>query len=238
MRPHRHLSNEAAFQLNDAGFVIIPGPHSGDRIVELAAAYDEMMAQASGPEFKCGRSTDRLSDVLNRKASFDDIFLYPPLHEACQSVIGEPFTLSSFLGRTLRPNSPAQELHADLARNSEDAPLVGFIFMVDPFRKENGATRFVPASHCWPDLPSDRLIDTAAPCPDEALACGEAGSMVIFNGAVWHGHTANVTSGPRRSIQGYFIRRNARSSVDFSNRLLPGTLARMNTSARLLLGRS
>jgi hypothetical protein len=26
--------------------------------------------------------------------------------------------------------------------------------------------------------------------------------MIIFNGAIWHGHTANVTPDVRRSIQG------------------------------------
>ncbi len=92
--------------------------------------------------------------------AFDDIFLYPPLLAACRQVIGEPFKLSSFLARTLRPNTLAQDLHADLMRDSPDAPLIGFILMIDPFRQDNGATRFVPRSHNWPDAPSDRLTDT------------------------------------------------------------------------------
>jgi ectoine hydroxylase-related dioxygenase (phytanoyl-CoA dioxygenase family) len=59
--------------------------------------------------------------------------------------------------------------------------------------------------------------------------------MIIFNGAVWHGHTANITLGPRRSIQGYFVRRNARSGFDFRGRLLPAAVARMRPLARHLL---
>jgi len=166
---------------------------------------------------------------------FDDIYLHPPLLEACSHIIGESFKLSSFLGRTLRGGTPAQELHADLARDSADAPLLGFILMVDSFREENGATRFVPTSHNWTDLPCDRLSDTRAKYPGEVLASGERGTMIIFNGAIWHGHTANVTPDSRRSIQGYFVRRNAWSGFDFSNRLLPAVRGRMSPLARYLL---
>jgi Phytanoyl-CoA dioxygenase (PhyH) len=222
-------------QLIDSGFVVIRGPHSDQRLAELAVAYDRMMARASGPDFKIASTTIRLSNVLNYGPAFDDIFLHPPLHEACAHVIDEPFKLSSLLARTLRPNALAQDLHADMTRSSEDVPLVGFIFMVDAFREDNGATRFVPSSHGWPDLPTDRLTDTKSALAGEVLACGEPGSMIIFNGAIWHGHTANVTSKPRRSIQGYFVRRNARSVTDFTRCLLPETQARMNPSARYLL---
>lgn len=214
---------------------MIPGPHAGQQLAELASAYDDMMSLASGPDFRIASTTTRMSDVLNYGPAFDDIFLYPPLHEACVHVIGEPFKLSSLLARTLRPHAFAQDLHADLMRGSDDAPLVGFIFMIDPFRKDNGATRFIPASHKWPDLPSDRLTDTKGLYPGEVLGCGQAGSMLIFNGAIWHGHTANVTSEPRRSIQGYFVRRNAKSGADFPECLLPLTRARMSLSARYLL---
>jgi Phytanoyl-CoA dioxygenase (PhyH) len=230
------LPSQYIRQLIESGFVLIPGPVPGDRLAALATAYDEMMAAASGPDFKIANTTTRMSDLLNRGPSFDDIFLYPPLLNACSQIIGEPFKLSSFLARTLRPMTPHQELHADLSRDSPDAPLVGFILMVDAFREDNGATRFVPTSHCWTDLPTDRLPNTREECSGEVLACGEAGYMIIFNGAVWHGHTANITSVGRRSIQGYFVRRDARSVTDFSKSLLPTTLARLGPSAQYLLG--
>jgi len=59
--------------------------------------------------------------------------------------------------------------------------------------------------------------------------------MIIFNGAIWDGHTANVTSAARRSIQGYFVRRSARSGFDFRNRLLFAARTRMSPLARYLL---
>jgi ectoine hydroxylase-related dioxygenase (phytanoyl-CoA dioxygenase family) len=37
--------------------------------------------------------------------------------------------------------------------------------------------------------------------------------MIIFDAAVWHGHTANTTPKARRSIQGYFVRCGARQAM-------------------------
>ena len=229
------LPSHSVRQLVESGFVVVPGPVLGDSFNELTAAYDEVMAVAAGPDFKMASATDRMTDLLNYASAFDDIYLYPPLLRVCSQIIGEPFKLSSFLARTLRAGTPAQELHADVARGSEDAPLLGFILMIDSFREENGATRFVPTSHNWIDLPCDRMSDARAKYSGEVLGCGERGAMIIFNGAIWHGHTANVTPGPRRSIQGYFVRRSARSGFDFRNRLLPAARNRMSLLARYLL---
>lgn len=229
------LPSQSVRQLVESGFVVVPGPVSGDPFKKLTAAYDEVMAMAAGPDFNIGSTTTRLSDLILYASVFEEVYLYPPLLEACSHIIGEPFKLSSFLARTLRGGMPAQELHADLARGSEDAPLLGFILKIDSFREENGATRFVPTSHNWPDLPCDRLSDVRAKCPGEILGCGERGTMIIFNGAIWHGHTANVTPDSRRSIQGYFVRRSARSGFDFRNRQLPVARRRMSHLSRYLL---
>src|SRR5258705_6932984 len=91
------------------------------------------------------------------------------------------------------------------------------------------------ASGFQPDLPSARLSDARAKYSGEVLGCGERGSMVVFNGAIWHGHTANVTPDSRRSIQGYFVRRSARSGFDFRNRPLPTARRRISPLARYLL---
>jgi hypothetical protein len=229
------LPSQSVRQLVESGFVIIPGPTSGDLFNELTAAYDEVMALASGPDFKIASATTRMSDLLSYGPVFDDIYLYPPLLEACSHIVGQPFKLSSFLARTLRAGMPAQELHTDLPRDSDDAPLLGFILMIDSFREENGGTRFVPTSHNWTDLPCDRLADARARYSGEVLGCGERGTMIIFNGAIWHGHTANVTPDARRSIQGHFVRQSARSGFDFRNRLLPAARTRMSPLARYLL---
>jgi hypothetical protein len=225
----------AVSQLAEVGFLSMPGPFSSERFGALVKSYDEAMAGACGPNFNVGSTTTRMSDLLSFNAIFDEVFLYEPLLAISGRFFEQDFKLSSFLGRSLRPNTPTQALHADLPRNSEDAPLFGFILMIDPFLVENGATRFVPGSHSWPSVPAESMADPRSLHPKEQVRCGAPGTMILFDAAIWHGHTANVTSHPRRSIQGYFVRRNARQGLDFLSVLPDRVHARMNPIARYLL---
>lgn len=101
--------------------------------------------------------------------------------------------------------TPAQELHVDVHRDSADWPLVGFILMIDEFRSDNGATRFVPGTHRESGVPEKGMTDRRVDVDGQVLASGPAGSLIIFNGSAWHGHTANRCDEPRRSLQGAFI---------------------------------
>ena len=150
-------------------------------------------------------------------------------------VIGRPFKLSSLVARTLRPHMPAQGLHIDVHRGSADWPLLGFILMVDAFHPQNGATRFVPGSHQWAGKPEGSDAELQSDRNDQQLACGAAGSLLVFNGSTWHGHTANVTAVPRRSIHGAFIPREGKSATDFGARMTPDTRARLSAIARDIL---
>ena len=53
--------------------------------------------------------------------------------------------------------------------------------------------------------------------------------------SVWHGHTANSSDEPRRSIQGAYIRREAPSGVNLPERMRPETLARISPLAKYVL---
>jgi hypothetical protein len=229
------LPRDAASQLQERGFVVIPGPVPLGRMELLVGAYTAAVASANGDDIRIGSTSTRVSDFVNRGAELDGLYVFPPLLEACCRVIGRPFKLSSLLGRTLRPRSPAQELHVDVRRDSADWPLLGFILMLDEFRPDNGATRFVPGSHRWPGTPEETLSDPWAEHDGEVLACGDPGSLIMFNGSAWHGHTANTSSGPRRSIQGAFIPREGRAATDFAARMQPETRARLGPLARHVL---
>ena len=222
-------------ELQKQGFVVIPGPVPFDRLAGLADAYDTVMATATGVDIRIGSTTTRVSDFVNRGAEFDDLWVFPPVLETCRHVIGPTFRLSSLLGRTLRPHQPGQGLHVDVQRGSRDWPLLGFILMVDEFGPDNGATCFVPGSHRWPNSPPDTTSDEADSY-EQALACGPAGSMLVFNGSTWHGHTANKTDKPRRSIQGFFIPRGGRAATDFAGRMSLETRARLSPVAQYVLG--
>jgi hypothetical protein len=217
--------------LLDRGFVVIPGPIPLGRLARLQSAYDTAMLAATGDDIKVGSTTTRVSDLVNRGAEFDEIYTFPPLLDACRHVIGESFRLSSLLGRTLRPRQPSQGLHVDVQRESADWPLLGFILMVDGFTPDNGATCFVPGSHQWEKSP-DQSSDHAEP----VVACGDPGSLIVFHASTWHGHTANTTGEPRRSIQGFFIPRGGRPGTDFDARMSQETRERLSPLAHEVLG--
>ena len=229
------LSAEAASELHHQGFTVLPGPVPSERMESLTNAYTAAMSSASGPDVRVGSTSTRVSDFVNRGRDFDALYIFPPLLDACCRVIGQPFKLSSLQARTLRPHTPAQELHVDVRRDSTDWPLLGFILMIDAFRPENGATRFVPGSHQWLSAPEGTTSDLRADRTGQVLAYGPPGSLLIFNGSAWHGHTANTSDAPRRSLHGAFIPRAGQAATDFAARMQPDTRARLSALARHVL---
>jgi ectoine hydroxylase-related dioxygenase (phytanoyl-CoA dioxygenase family) len=224
-------------ELDGLGFTIIPGPVPVDELAQLAATYNAAVNDATSDDVKVGSTTTRVRDFVNRGPEFDRLYLHPPVLKACCHIIGRPFRLSTMHARTLRPGVPAQDLHVDYERDERGWTMLGFIFMIDEFRNDNGATRFVPGSHLWPDVPhalvGDR--DRKADYPGQVLACGPAGSILLFNGSVWHGHAVNHSDEPRRSIQGAYIRRDAESGENLLARMQPQTLSRISPLAKYVL---
>jgi hypothetical protein len=222
--------------LEPLGFTVVLDIVAADDVPRLAAAYDAAVSSALPADIRVGSTTTRVVDFVNRGEAFDMLYVCPPLLDACRQVIGPEFKLSSFHARTLHPRAPADDLHVDVRRHSRDWPLVGFIYMIDAFTAENGATRFVPGSHLWPHGPEDADADVSAARDRAVQACGAAGSLIVFNGSAWHGHSANHTDQPRRSLQGAFIPRDGRASTDFAGRMHPDTRARLSPIVRELLG--
>ena len=217
------LPAAALNDLRDVGFVVIPGPVDGPEVERLADAYDSAVAAASPEDVSVGSTTTSVSDLVNRGPAFDRLYVFAPVLEAACHIIGRPFRLSTMHARTVHPHMPAQTLHVDYAREDDGWPMVGFILMVDAFRSDNGATRFIPRSQHGPQT------------EPEVLACGPAGSLVLFNGSMWHGHSANASAEPRRSIQGALIRREAPSGADLPGRMRADTLARIGPLAQYVL---
>jgi len=221
------LNGVAIEGLERDGFVVLPGFVSAARAERLARAYDVAVESARPLDVRVGRTTTRVDDFVSRGPEFDDLYVFPPLLEAAHRIIGGPFKLSSLHARTLRPGAAVPELHVDVERESDAWPLVGFILMIDPFRSDNGATRFVPGSHLWTRPPTE--------ADASVFACGAAGSLIVFNGSAWHGHSANTSAEPRRSIQGAFIPRTGQAAVDWGRRAPPETLNRLGDLARYVL---
>src|SRR5215213_4145910 len=104
----KDLPAHAASELDERGFVVFPGVVPVDRMQRLAAAYNTAVTAATGDAVRVGSTSTKVSDFVNRGAEFEDLYVFPPLLEACRRVIGGPFELSSFAARTVRAGSKAQ----------------------------------------------------------------------------------------------------------------------------------
>jgi ectoine hydroxylase-related dioxygenase (phytanoyl-CoA dioxygenase family) len=182
------------------GFAVLRGPFGADLPAAIETARTAI-ASASPSEVHNGSTTSRVNGILERAPSLAALLDYPALLEIARSICGGRFRLSSFHARGVRPGAPGQRLHQDVETGAEGWPLTGFIWMIDAFTKTNGATRFVPGSSVIRSLPKWLLTSH----PDEVAACGMAGSLIVYDGSMWHGHGPNVPPQWRWSVQGAFV---------------------------------
>jgi hypothetical protein len=232
--PSGGLTAGAQAALEESGFVVLSGPFALDQLNAMADAYDAEVRTASADDTRAGSTSSRVVDFVNRGPVFDPLYVYPPLLNAAALTVGRPFKLSSLHARTLQPGAAVLDIHVDVERDSTDWPLLGFIFMVDAFTPANGATRFIPGSHRWSHSPTNARLEEFA--LQLVSACGDAGSLLVFNGSTWHGQGANASTRPRRSLQGAFIPRDGQAATDFGARMKRETLERLSPLAKRVLG--
>jgi hypothetical protein len=194
-----------------SGFVVIQRP-----VVDLRAAYDRAVATADERDVS-QKACTRVHDFVNRGAELD-LWRDPLLLAICERSFTRPYKLSSYHARAVNPGCGPQELHVDCERENGELALLGFVWMIDAFHEDNGATRFVPRGRSEP-----------------VVATGAMGSLVAYDGSILHGYGVNRTREPRRSLQGAFVLRTLPQGLDQRARLRPDTAARLDARARYLL---
>jgi hypothetical protein len=225
-------------QLDELGYLVLPGLMSPELLGRLRRRVDELFAEegaAAGSEFKQEPGARRLANLVNKGRVFEEVILTPELLDAMAHVLGPRFKLSSVNVRSADPHSPCdQPLHADSAAIVDD---VGYwvcnsVWMLDDFTAENGATRMVPGSHRWRKIPPPEMYE---PHPEQQLVTGKAGTVVVMNSHMWHGGTANRTGAPRRAMHVYYTRSDKPQQQWQKKWLSPEVQARLGPEARKIL---
>ena len=124
----------------------------------------------------------------------DEFAINPLLLKIIEGVLGLNFQISVATAMCPDPGTDPQGFHQDDGHYPLPRPRPTFIantlIALDDFTKENGATRLVPFSHNW-----------TAPVRQDVefeYAEMEAGSLLVFDGALWHSGGGNRTSEMRR----------------------------------------
>jgi ectoine hydroxylase-related dioxygenase (phytanoyl-CoA dioxygenase family) len=136
---------------------------------------------------------------INNLLTYDEVFWEVPLHDAVlpvvEAVLDRECLLSSFCSLVLGPGQEAQPIHEDTQLIPLPRPhipiTINAIWALSDFTATNGATRIVPGSHKY-----DRAPDYGKHYETE-MATMPAGSVMLFDSALWHGGGANDSDARR-----------------------------------------
>src|SRR3954471_24357607 len=228
-------------KLDHLGYVLVENALSAEMLESVRNRVEELYeleGENAGSEFRKEPGARRLANLVDKGEIFQQLMAMPRVLELVDHVLGQQFKLSSFNARSANPYSTeAQPLHCDAAALPDEKGfwVCNTIWLLDNFTPENGATRVIPGSQNWGQLPQNVLPDPAEPHPEETLVLGRAGSVVVMNTHAWHGGTANRTPHHRRALHAFYCR-NDKPQQQYQKRLLrPETQARLSSEARRLL---
>ncbi|HEY2577740.1 MAG TPA: phytanoyl-CoA dioxygenase family protein [Streptosporangiaceae bacterium] len=189
---------DVARRLTSDGYVIVSGLMSQDDAGAARADLGRVLERTrAGRNAFEGFATQRVYALFAKTRTFDRVAVHPLLLQVLDHVLGH-YQLSAPVGIRIGPGEQAQMLHRDDAIYPLPQPhppvVVNTMWPLDEFTPGNGATRFIPGSHCWEpgrQPGADDPILTAAMTP---------GSVMFYLGSLWHGGGANRTSQPRLGV--------------------------------------
>ena len=177
------------------GFTIVEdaiAPEMVDRLVlAIDALHDELSVSPAQNIFE-GLSTLRVYNLLARGKVFEEVVVHDAILPIIESVLDRGCLISSASSITILPGETAQPIHADdqlIPLPKPHVPLVcNTMWALTDFTEQNGATRLVPRTH-----DADRSPNFGE--PHETIgAVMKRGSVLVWNGSLWHGGGANHTN--------------------------------------------
>jgi len=241
--PIRTDLDAAKADLDHFGLARVAGAITADELSEAKARILEQAAgeDAAGVGFHDGGDpahgvlngpNQRVWNLINKGEIFRRLVLNPTVKALITHVLGEEVLLSSFTGNIANPGGLAQGLHRDdgyAPGNLGIAIVANSLYMLDDFTEENGGTRVAPGSHLHPHY-------TAAEPPETVAATGPAGTVMIFDGRLWHGTGANRSQVRRAGLLGYYCRPFVRQQENMTMSVAPEVVAQCSPELLSLLG--
>lgn len=145
-----------------------------------------------------GFQTLRIYNLLVHGPLYEQIPVHPTVLPVVEGVLDAGCLVSSLSSITLLPGEKSQPIHADdqlIPIPKPHVPLVcNSMWALTDFTADNGATRIIPGSHKRDHSP------VYGQDYDSVPAVMKKGSVMIYNGAMWHGGGANHTEQRRTGI--------------------------------------
>ena len=187
-------------ELDKNGFVILKNLITESECDQLKETSNKLLNRLpSGRNNFEGKSTKRLYGLLGKSRIYDKLILNQRILDICDYYLLPNHLLTAFQAISIGSNEKQQILHYDDQfvnfRRPRPPTSIAFIWAIDDFTKENGATVLIPGSHKWdnkrvPNRAIDKLVPAVMP----------KGSCVCLLGTLWHGGGKNITNKPRLAI--------------------------------------
>ncbi len=188
-------------EIEDQGYTILENCIEPDLVHALKSALDKLEADENtqpGKNMFEGHHTLRIYNLLAKDRLFEKVPVFAPLLPIVESVLDPGCLVSSLSSISIGPGEKAQPIHADDTLFNFPRPhqalVCNSMWALTDFTEENGATRIVPGSHKSPDKPEYGTH------PDSIAAEMSEGSILVWNGSLWHGGGANTTATKRIGI--------------------------------------
>ena len=235
------LTDTEKTQLDGQGFTLLRDVipiHEVNQLrrLSVALATDER-ASGSAAMYLDNRA-QRVWNLVNKGEPFERAIQHPRILAAMEYLLGGDCTLSSFTVNIIGQGAPNGHLHIDYPLRLMPDPRPSFplvansVWLLDDFTLENGATRCVPGSH----LRLEGGPEPEVKYDDEVQVCGSKGSVIIVNGALWHGSSANHTDADRVGLLGFFCRSFMKPQQDHLKLASDEVIARATPTLKRLLG--
>jgi len=203
------LSATESEAIDRDGFVVLSEIIDENWLERLRSAFENGCEKDDkGPVVK-ESGTRHVNDLVGSDAAFEGVCANPRVLASVYHVLRDAFRVGQLGGRDPLPGYGQQGLHADWTARSKGEPfrIVTTIWLLDHFTSDNGATRVVPGTHHLLGQPPKSFADPASRHPDQRIIVARAGSVLVFNGHLWHSGTVNKSSGHRRVLQCSFVGR-------------------------------
>lgn len=192
--------DEQIARLRETGYTILRNAIEPELIDALTDAVVRIEDGLAGPDAvvapKDGK-TYRIHNLLRFGAPFDQLAAHEAFLPIVEGLLDRGCLLSSMTAVSVEPGERAEPIHADdqaIPLPKPHAPLlVNCVVALSPFTVGNAAPRLVPQSHRLPNPEFGVTYETA-------LAEMAAGSVLVYDGALWNGAGPHVSGGRRLSI--------------------------------------
>ncbi len=194
--------------IEEEGFCLLPELLDRQTVEVARAALAEILHREQSGE-EAVAASKRGWAIAVKHPIFRQIPQHPLVIEVYQRMLGPDMLISTWSSNTVLPGQGKMHWHSDHPYSGMAQPwprdlLAGqSLWMLDDFTEQNGATALFPRSHKRNHKPD---IASGEPHPDQILAEAPAGSVVLFDGRLWHSSRANRTDQSRSCLLGMYAR--------------------------------